>query len=364
MEKSNLNDMVRGWFVGNFEPSLFKTESCEVAIKQYKKDDYEERHFHKIATEITAIISGSVKMNEQIYKQGDIVVIKPNESTDFKALEDCITCVVKIPGASNDKYLGESKQESTNFTKDAPLINVVIPAAGLGSRFSKAGFTKPKPFIDVAGKPMLYRVLDNLNIKNANYIIIAQNEHLKTESRLVSEIKKNFNAEFIGIDGITEGTACTLLYARDLIDSNIPLLIANSDQIVDIDMNEFINDCFKRKLDGSILTFKDIELNPKWSFVRLDSSNLVNEVREKEVISEFATIGIYLFSKGSIFIKNAIEMIVKNERVNNEFYTAPSYNYAIKKGAKIGIFNVDFNAMHGIGTPQDLEKYLEFLKNN
>lgn len=238
-------------------------------------------------------------------------------------------------------------------------INIVIPMAGLGSRFADVGYKKPKPFIDVDGKPMIVRVLDNLNYPDANYILIARKEHLEKERELVGQIEKEYNAKFIGIDKLTEGTACTVLYARKYINNELPLLIANSDQIVDISMSEFINDCFERNLDGSILTFEDIELNPKWSFAKLDSNNLVIEVKEKEAISEFATVGVYLFNKGSDFVDSAIDMIIENDRVNNEFYTCPVYNYFIKNGAKIGIYDIEFSSMHGIGTPEDLELYLK-----
>ncbi|VEJ47725.1 lipopolysaccharide biosynthesis protein [Campylobacter jejuni subsp. doylei] len=233
-------------------------------------------------------------------------------------------------------------------------MNIVIPMAGLGSRFAKAGFDKPKPFIDVLGKPMIVRVLENLKYKGARYILIARKEHLIKEKKLIDEIKNNFNVEFIAINKLTEGTACTVLYARKYINNNTPLMIANSDQIVDINIADFINDSFKRGLDGSILTFIDKEENPKWSFAKLNN-DLVVEVKEKEAISEFATVGIYFFNKGKIFVESAIDMIIENDRVNNEFYTCPVYNYAIKNGAKIGMYNIDFSKMHGIGTPGDLE---------
>lgn len=233
--------------------------------------------------------------------------------------------------------------------------------AGLGSRFSEVGYDKPKPFIDVNGKPMIVRVLDNLSYPNAHFILVARKEHLEREKVLVALIEKEYNATFISIDKLTEGTACTVLYARKYINNNLPLLIANSDQIIDISIKDYIDDCFKRNLDGSILTFKDVELNPKWSFAKLDTNDIVVEVKEKEAISEFATVGIYLFNKGSQFIDAAIDMIIENDRVNNEFYTCPVYNYMIKESAKIGIYNIEFEAMHGIGTPDDLSLYLERL---
>ncbi len=239
------------------------------------------------------------------------------------------------------------------------MINIVIPMAGQGSRFAKEGYEKPKPFIDVNGKPMIVRVLENLAYPDARYILIARKEHMDKEKELVAEIEKEFNAIFIPIDKLTEGTACTVLYARKYINNNEPLLIANSDQIVDMNIADFINDCSTRKLDGSILTFVDKHSDPKWSFAKLDADNLVTEVKEKVVISEYATVGIYFYTKGKDFVDASIDMIIENDRVNNEFYTCPTYNYVIKDGAKIGIYNIEFEQMHGIGTPEDLKKYLQ-----
>ncbi|MBL4900977.1 MAG: glycosyltransferase family 2 protein [Colwellia sp.] len=238
------------------------------------------------------------------------------------------------------------------------MINIVIPMAGAGSRFTKAGYEKPKPFIDVNGKPMIVRVLENLAYPEARYILIARKEHMEKEAELVKQIEKEFNAIFIPIDKLTEGTACTVLYARKYINNDEPLLIANSDQIVDMNISDFIDDCKKRKLDGSILTFIDEFKDPKWSFAKIDDNNLVTQVKEKVVISEFATVGIYLYSKGKEFVNATIDMIIENERVNGEFYTCPTYNYAIEDNAKIGIYNIEYTQMHGIGTPDDLNIYL------
>jgi NDP-sugar pyrophosphorylase family protein len=238
------------------------------------------------------------------------------------------------------------------------MINIVIPMAGEGSRFAKAGYEKPKPFIDVDGKPMIVRVLENLSYPDARYILIARKEHMDKEKELVKQIEDEFNAIFIPIDKLTEGTACTVLYARKYINNDEPLLIANSDQIVDMDIADFIDDCSQRGLDGSILTFIDEHRDPKWSFAKIDENNLVTEVKEKVVISKYATVGIYLYSKGRDFVDATIDMIIENERVNGEFYTCPTYNYAINDSAKIGIYNIDFTQMHGIGTPDDLNIYL------
>lgn len=238
------------------------------------------------------------------------------------------------------------------------MINIVIPMAGSGSRFANAGYQKPKPFVDVKGKPMIVRVLENLTHKDAQHLIVAQKKHIEEENALVKQIEREYGAIFIPINKLTEGMVCTVLFARKYINNDVPLLLANSDQIVDIKIGDFIDDCFARGLDGSILTFEDKYRDPKWSFAELNNNGFVKEVKEKEPISKYATVGIYLYAKGIDFINAAIDMIIENDRTNNEFYTCPSFNYAIRNGKKIGIYNIEFNQMHGIGTPEDLNKYI------
>ena len=239
-------------------------------------------------------------------------------------------------------------------------VNIVIPMAGLGSRFSAAGYEKPKPFIDVMGEPMISRVLENLKIAEARFILIARTEHIKQEELLVKNIQAKFNAIFHPIDHITEGAACTVLHAREFINNEDPLIIANSDQIVDLKFTEFVQDCIHRDIEGSIMTFKDPEKNNKWSFARLNDIGIVEEVAEKIPISDNATVGIYMFKRGKDYVNAALDMIVKNDRVNNEYYVCPVYNYAIKNDLKIGVYDIPHEAMHGIGTPDDLKKYIDW----
>lgn len=104
MKIGRLEDMVKGWFVGNFEPTLYRTDQVEVAVKSYRTGDKEGSHYHKIATELTAVVSGTIRMGGREYHQGDIIVIEPGETTDFEAVTDAVNVVVKIPGAAHDKY--------------------------------------------------------------------------------------------------------------------------------------------------------------------------------------------------------------------------------------------------------------------
>lgn len=235
--------------------------------------------------------------------------------------------------------------------------------AGAGSRFAKAGYKKPKPFIDVLGKPMICHVLDNLKMTDAKFILLIRKEHFDQEPETIKWISKNYHVEYVMIDKLTEGAACTVLHAHRLINNKTPLLIANSDQIVDMNIADYINDSKARGLDGSVLCFVDPELNPKWSFAKTDGNGFITDIKEKQPISNEATVGIYYFERGSSFVENAIDMFVRNDRVNNEFYVAPVYNYAIARGEKYGIYNIDFSAMHGTGTPEDLNKYINIIKN-
>lgn len=248
------------------------------------------------------------------------------------------------------------------YERTYAVVNIVIPMAGQGSRFADAGYEKQKPFIDVDGKAMIMRVLDNLSYPGANYILIAREEHLLKEPQLVEEIKSKYNVSILTIEKLTEGTAATILFAHYLINNSTPLLVANSDQIVDFDVSEMIIDAELRQLDGSILTFVEHKKDAKWSYAKIGPDDLVLEVREKEAISEFATVGLYYFSSGSQFVNAAIDMIVQNDRVNGEFYTCPVYNYMIVQKMKVGVFNISKSAMHGLGTPSDLNSFLGSLK--
>jgi UDP-N-acetylglucosamine diphosphorylase / glucose-1-phosphate thymidylyltransferase / UDP-N-acetylgalactosamine diphosphorylase / glucosamine-1-phosphate N-acetyltransferase / galactosamine-1-phosphate N-acetyltransferase len=237
-------------------------------------------------------------------------------------------------------------------------LNIVVPMAGMGSRFSNEGYDLPKPFIDVDGKMMIERVLDNLAYEGACYILIVRSEHMKKYPHLFEKLSQSYTIKFIELSKLTLGAACTVLSAHELIFNDIPLMIANSDQIVDIKIADFINDCFTRNLSGSILTFEDSD--PKWSFAKVNSDGLVTEVKEKQPISTIATVGIYLFARGQDFVRGAIDMLVENDTFNSEFYVAPVYNYLIQKALNIGIFSIEMSQMHGTGTPKDLSDYLTF----
>jgi HAD superfamily hydrolase (TIGR01509 family) len=236
-------------------------------------------------------------------------------------------------------------------------LNVLIPMAGAGSRFENAGYTFPKPLIDVNGEPMIKVIVENLNI-DANFIYIVQRNHrekynLDTLLNLITP-----NCQIVEVDGVTQGAAVTTLLAKSLINNEQPLLISNSDQYVEWNSNEFLYKVYETKLDAAILTFKST--HPKWSFVKCDELGYVTEVAEKKPISDKATVGIYYWSKGSDYVRYAERMISKNIRTNNEFYVCPVFNQAIEDKKRIKTYDVE--KMFGLGTPEDLKFYLENYK--
>lgn len=231
-------------------------------------------------------------------------------------------------------------------------MNVLIPMAGAGSRFEKAGYSFPKPLLDVHGKPMIQVVVENLNI-DARHIFIVQKAHYEKYNLqyLLNLIAPK--CKIVQVDGITEGAACTTLLAKKYIDNDEPLLIANSDQYLQWDSNEFMY-AMGDGIDGGILTFTSV--HSKWSFAKLDENGYVCEVAEKKPISTEATVGIYFYRKGSDYVKYAEQMIAKDIRTNGEYFVCPVYNEAIADGKKIKIFHID--RMFGLGTPEDLEAFL------
>ncbi len=239
------------------------------------------------------------------------------------------------------------------------MLNIVIPMAGRGSRFQKEGYELPKPLIPVLGKPMIQVVINNLRPKRPHrFIFICLQEHI--EKYQVDEklrIWAGVGTEVITVNQVTEGAACTVLLAKDYINNEYPLMIANSDQWVDIDINDYLSKMERENADGMIMTMWAND--PKWSFVRFNEKHEIIEVVEKEVVSHEATVGIYNYKHGKDFVVAAERMIMKNFRVNGEFYVAPAYNEMIADGKKLIVYNVgkEADGMYGLGIPSDLKLF-------
>ena len=237
-------------------------------------------------------------------------------------------------------------------------LNVLIPMAGAGTRFQQAGYTFPKPLIDVNGKPMIQVVVENLGL-DANYIFVVQKEHREKfhlENMLPLIAPDGRDCKVVEVDELTQGAACTALLAKEYINNDSPLFFANSDQWVDLDPVQFMYDMQESDADGGIVIFK--ATHPKWSYAAVDmKTGLVTEVAEKNPISDCATVGYYYWKHGSDFVKYAEQMIEKDIRVNNEFYVCPVFNEAIADGKEIRTSIA--KEMWGLGTPEDLEYYLK-----
>lgn len=239
------------------------------------------------------------------------------------------------------------------------MLNIVIPMAGAGSRFAQAGYTFPKPLIEVKNKPMIQVVVDNMKPrgrKDYRFTFIVQKEHYDKYALkyLLGLIAPDCN--IVITDGLTRWAACTVLLTKEYINNDDELLMANSDQFIVDGIEDFLTYSSEGSHDGSIMTFK--ATHPKWSFARLWEDGFVEEVAEKKPISDNATVGLYYFKKGSDFVSWAENMIRKNITVNDEFYVCPVYNELIIDDKKISIYDIG-NRMHGIGTPEDLNRFLD-----
>lgn len=234
--------------------------------------------------------------------------------------------------------------------------------SGTGTSFIQAGYTFPKPLIDINGKPMIQLVIENLTPKlEHKFILIPKKEHYDRYS-LHQIFNNTAKGHFISIPLLTnaQGAACTVLNAVDYINCEEELIIANADQLIDVDINKFIQFARKSKADGAIMTFGS--QHPRWSYARVDKKGRVLEVAEKRVISDQATVGIYYFKKGLDFVKAAFSMIEKNIRFNNDFYVCPVFNEMILDNKSVVNWEIKQSQMHGLGTPEDLSRYLSLLE--
>ena len=328
---------------------------------------------------------GLIEWVDEYISNEDVVSPKPNPSMYMKAMlmadaspretlvvedshhgvkaamsSEAFVLVVSGPHEVNREVV-ISEIEKNNVKNQTPWrdrkMNILIPMAGAGSRFSSAGYTFPKPLIEVMGKPMIQVIVNNINI-DAKYTYVVQKEHY---DRYNLKYMLNFitpGCNIVTTEGVTEGAACTTLLAKEFIDSDSPLLIANSDQYIEWNSSDFAYTMSNCRCDGGILVFQNP--HPKWSYVKTDSEGNVTELREKQVISDMATVGIYYWKHGSDYVKYAEQMIAADRRVNNEFYVAPVYNEAIEDGKKIKTYRV--KEMWGIGTPEDLNAFIKDKK--
>lgn len=233
------------------------------------------------------------------------------------------------------------------------MLNIVIPAVGVGQRFKNAGYRVPKPLIDVEGEPMLMRVMQNLAPKVYQYKmhVIMPREYQGVD--IDRGNLNGINARAIFVDEPTNGAACTALLARKEIDNDDPLIVASCDQLVDFSIDNFIDAARAEGFDGQLLTYTATE--PYHSFCTFKDGK-VFEVAEKRAISDIANVGVYYFGKGSDFVDAAERMIEARDTYKDEYYVAPVYNYL--QNRNIQTYHVEKERVHLLGTPQLLRAYL------
>lgn len=326
----HISDFYKGWFLGKFEPSIAHTD-YEVGLRWNNAGDAEERHYHKQVVEYVVFAGGKHRLNDVTYNDGDMTVIYPYMSTDYECLEPGYCLTVKSQSLPDDKFAGQ-------------VPHVVIPMAGKGQRFKDAGYTVPKPLIEIDGMPMIDRVASNFTPKQDHRMLFISREVQPTR------------AQTLMLDHETEGAVATMLEAEKYIGREDPLIIANCDQLITgFDIDDFM----AKAADCSVTTFKcDV---PHHSYAKLGEDGYVTEVAEKKVISDNAICGVYFYRKSRYFFDNARKMIAANERVNGEFYNSPVFNYIIADGLKVNTYEIPVENMHILGTPAELQVFEDKL---
>lgn len=241
-------------------------------------------------------------------------------------------------------------------------MQILIPMCGLGTRFSNAGYRDPKPFIEFLGKTMIEHVIENIGYHN-EFILVMLHEHHTNYNHVIKEIEQRCKhpIKIAVVDSVTEGPADSCMRAEHLVNHASSLMIANCDQIFDWNQRELEHVIQKRlDLQGVIFTFTAPNNPESYSYAAVDDQGYVTATAEKKVISPHATTGIYTWFRAGDFFENARRMIQANDRVNNEFYVAPVYTYAIAHGLRFGIWRPIYHIP--IGTPTDLDQYVDSIK--
>jgi NDP-sugar pyrophosphorylase family protein len=229
--------------------------------------------------------------------------------------------------------------------------------AGTGSRFKSAGYTTLKPLLPIGRIKMIELVIENLDSPAVSKIVlVALSDVIQSASLSDLSARYQNRIEIVSIDSLTDGPATTCMLARANLNEDDPLVIANSDQFLDVSMSQEYEEWNE---DGFVWCMNDDD--PKWSYARLDENNNLVEIIEKVVISNLATCGVYGFAKAKYFFDAYIEMSARNDRTNGELYVAPTYNYLSSRGLKIRAKSLGKTAtvMHGLGVPDDYETFLK-----
>lgn len=232
--------------------------------------------------------------------------------------------------------------------------------AGEGTRFPRDTYKIPKPLIQINGIPMIQRAVESLGLTGTYHFVIRKDSYYDQVCTILHSI---FNSpKIISVDETTEGPASSCLLFKDYIDNEDELVIANCDQIMWWDPDLFLISARYYKYDGLIVTYTTN--TPKNSYAKIDRNGFVQEIREKQVISDISLNGIHYWRKGKYFVQSTEDMIKNEDRApNGEFYVGPSYNYMIKNGLKVGIHHIPNCQHNSVGVPDDLQKFLNLLEH-
>lgn len=240
------------------------------------------------------------------------------------------------------------------------MINVVIPLVGTSQFFDDAQYKYPKPLIEVAGKTMIELVLQNFKkLKLGTHFIFIVNEDDCRKFHLdnILNILTDYSCEIVKIASSTKGAACSVLMAIESINNDLPLIVANGDQYLDISIDgvlESFSDC-----DAGVVTFRSI--HPRWSFVKLSSEGTIIETAEKKPLSDHAIAGFYYFSSGKTFVNGAMKMIKKDASVNGQYYISPVFNELVLSNKKLKVHSIDSSDYHTFYNPQKIKEYERLL---
>lgn len=240
-------------------------------------------------------------------------------------------------------------------------LNIVMPMAGLGSRFRDAGYKLPKPLIDVMGRPMYAWATESLPLDKSTrliFILLASQPECPELTRDIQQRYAKHSPIIVTVPELTAGQAITVLRAKEFINNNEPCLIHNADTAFDVD-HSWVENAWRENMDGALLVFNSNE--KRWSFSRENAAGFVDEVREKEVISPWASTGTYWFRRGSDFVRMAESRLHSGRREAAEYYVGPLYNDMIATGAKVK--NYPIRKLYCFGTPDDLTTTLKQINS-
>ncbi len=235
------------------------------------------------------------------------------------------------------------------------MLTIVVPMGGEGRSFIERGYSFPKPLVEIAGRPMIEHVVQNLSPSTPHeFVFVCREEHLSRYAlREVLQLIAP-GCRVVSMPAATRGALCSVLLALDHLAPDNELLVANADQYIDKGIDEFLFSARRPGIDGCILTFPNT--HPKWSYARIEDGYVV-AVAEKRPISNSATAGLYYFRETRTFLSAAERMITKHAATGGEFYVCPIYNELILSGSRITAFPITRSEMHSLGTPEDVELF-------